>query len=111
MGQYTSSREQVVSTCCALLKRGYLRATEGNVSVRVPCEEAFAITPSSYDYAKMRGDEKKLEKQLVAARDAADAAQAAASTAGEAPAETPSPARSRGCSTSTSSSGRSSSIA
>ena len=37
-----------------LLERGYLKATEGNVSVRVPGEAAFAITPSSYDYAKMQ---------------------------------------------------------
>ena len=36
MGQYASSREQVVSTCRELLERGYLKTTEGNVSVRVP---------------------------------------------------------------------------
>jgi len=54
MGQYHSSREQVVTICRALLERGYLKATEGNVSVRVPGQEAFAITPSSYDYAKMK---------------------------------------------------------
>ncbi len=56
MGRYTSSREQVVATCRALLERGYLEATDGNVSVRVPGEEAFAVTPSSYDYARMRPD-------------------------------------------------------
>src|SRR5665647_785379 len=54
MGQYDTSREQVVSVCRALLERGYLKATEGNVSARVPGQGAFAITPSNYDYAKMK---------------------------------------------------------
>src|SRR5450759_4753158 len=78
MGQYASSREQVVATCRALLERGYLKATEGNVSVRVPGEEAFAVTPSSYDYAKMRADDivvldfeqKRLEGTLKASIEA-----------------------------------------
>jgi len=78
MRQYTSSREQVVSTCRALLERGYLKATEGNVSVRVPGEEAFAVTPSSYDYAKMRAgdivvldfEQKRLEGTLKASIEA-----------------------------------------
>jgi ribulose-5-phosphate 4-epimerase/fuculose-1-phosphate aldolase len=50
---FAASRESVVALCRTLLERGYLKATEGNVSVRVPGEAAFAITPSSYDYAKM----------------------------------------------------------
>ena len=54
MGQFAASREQVVAICRALLERGYLKATEGNVSVRVPGRDAFAITPSNYDYAKMK---------------------------------------------------------
>jgi len=53
MGQYDTSRDLVVSTCRTLLERGYLKATEGNVSVRIPGRELFAITPSNYDYAKM----------------------------------------------------------
>lgn len=36
MGLYASSREQVLATCPALLERGYLKATDGNVSVRAP---------------------------------------------------------------------------
>jgi hypothetical protein len=47
------SRELVVEVCRTLLERGYLKATEGNVSVRVPGEDSYAITPSSYDYGKM----------------------------------------------------------
>ena len=53
MSHYTPSRELVVDVCRTLLDRGYLKATEGNISVRVPGEDAFAITPSSYDYGKM----------------------------------------------------------
>jgi ribulose-5-phosphate 4-epimerase/fuculose-1-phosphate aldolase len=47
----------VVSTCRTLLERGFLKATEGNISVRVPGRELFAVTPSNYDYAKMLGDD------------------------------------------------------
>ncbi len=53
MSHYGPSRGLVVDVCRTLLERGYLKATEGNVSVRVPSEDAFAITPSSYDYGKM----------------------------------------------------------
>jgi glutamate-1-semialdehyde 2,1-aminomutase len=53
VSHYAPSRELVVEICRTLLDRGYLKATEGNVSVRVPGEDAMAITPSSYDYAKM----------------------------------------------------------
>jgi len=44
----------VVNTCQALLTRGYLKATEGNISVRIAGQAQFAITPSNYDYAKMQ---------------------------------------------------------
>jgi glutamate-1-semialdehyde aminotransferase/ribulose-5-phosphate 4-epimerase/fuculose-1-phosphate aldolase len=37
-----------------MLERGYLKATEGNVSVRIPGERLYAVTPSNYDYDKMR---------------------------------------------------------
>jgi ribulose-5-phosphate 4-epimerase/fuculose-1-phosphate aldolase len=57
MGQYSEERELVVNTCHILLQRGYLKATEGNISVRVKGENAFAITPSNYDYAKMTAED------------------------------------------------------
>ncbi len=57
MAQYTSSKELVVAICRTLLERGYLKATEGNVSVRVPGRALFAVTPSNYDYAKMEPDD------------------------------------------------------
>jgi glutamate-1-semialdehyde aminotransferase/ribulose-5-phosphate 4-epimerase/fuculose-1-phosphate aldolase len=37
-----------------MLERGYLKATEGNVSVRIPGHRRYAVTPSNYDYDKMR---------------------------------------------------------
>jgi ribulose-5-phosphate 4-epimerase/fuculose-1-phosphate aldolase len=57
MEVYQEEREQVVNTCHTLLQRGYLKATEGNISVRVKGEKAFAITPSNYDYAKMTAED------------------------------------------------------
>jgi hypothetical protein len=57
VGQYDSSKELVVSICRRLLDRGYLKATEGNVSVRVPGRSLFAVTPSNYDYAEMQPDD------------------------------------------------------
>jgi glutamate-1-semialdehyde 2,1-aminomutase len=40
--------------CRTMLERGYLKATEGNVSVRVPGRRLYAVTPSNYDYDRMR---------------------------------------------------------
>jgi L-ribulose-5-phosphate 4-epimerase len=57
MSQYQSYKQQVVDTCHTLLERGYLKATEGNISARISGQNAFAITPSNYDYAKMQADD------------------------------------------------------
>jgi glutamate-1-semialdehyde aminotransferase/ribulose-5-phosphate 4-epimerase/fuculose-1-phosphate aldolase len=40
-----------------LLERGFLKSTEGNVSVRIPGRSEFAITPTSYSYADMVPDD------------------------------------------------------
>ncbi len=48
------SRQHVVDMCRTMLARGYLKATEGNVSVRVPGHRLYAVTPSNYDYDRMR---------------------------------------------------------
>ena len=55
--QHVPSRRHVVDMCRTLLERGYLKATEGNISVRVPGYDRFAVTPSNYDYAKMRPED------------------------------------------------------
>ncbi|MDG4765718.1 aminotransferase class III-fold pyridoxal phosphate-dependent enzyme [Solwaraspora sp. WMMD406] len=52
--QHRTSRQHVVDMCRTMLARGYLKATEGNVSVRVPGHRLYAVTPSNYDYDKMR---------------------------------------------------------
>jgi len=57
MAGYDRQKQSVSELCQILLKRGYLKTTEGNVSVRVAQGTAFAITPSSYDYALMKADD------------------------------------------------------
>lgn len=43
----------IVDTSQELTQKGFLSATGGNVSVRIPGRNALAITPSNYDYMKM----------------------------------------------------------
>ncbi|GIH11506.1 hypothetical protein Rhe02_95730 [Rhizocola hellebori] len=52
--RYFSSRQHVVDMCKTMLERGYLKATEGNISVRIPGHRLYAVTPSNYDYNRMR---------------------------------------------------------
>ncbi|WP_457111787.1 class II aldolase/adducin family protein [Marmoricola sp. URHA0025 HA25] len=52
--QHLTSRRHVVDMCRTMLERGYLKATEGNVSVRIPGQRLYAVTPSNYDYDQMR---------------------------------------------------------
>ncbi len=53
MGHFDSSKQQIVATAQKLVAKGYLMATGGNISVRITGQDAFAITPSNYDYMKM----------------------------------------------------------
>jgi L-ribulose-5-phosphate 4-epimerase len=57
MGQYDQIKQQVVDTCLKLVEKGFLIGTGGNVSMRVPGQMALAITPSNYDYQKMRPED------------------------------------------------------
>jgi ribulose-5-phosphate 4-epimerase/fuculose-1-phosphate aldolase len=57
MPDYDLIKQQVVGICRTLLERGYLKAAEGNISMRIASQSAFAITPSSYDYAKMQAED------------------------------------------------------
>ena len=54
---YPSAQGEVVGICRKLVEKGLLMGTGGNVSVRIPGEPAFAITPSNYDYMKMRPED------------------------------------------------------
>jgi L-ribulose-5-phosphate 4-epimerase len=53
MSEYENERGAIVATARLLVARGYLMATGGNLSMRIPGSDAFAITPSNYDYLKM----------------------------------------------------------
>lgn len=53
MSQYQPAKELIVQTAQELVNKGYLMATGGNISLRVLGQEAFAITPSNFDYMKM----------------------------------------------------------
>ena len=50
-------KQQVVETAQHLTAKGYLMATGGNLSVRLPGRPAFAVTPSNYDYMKMQPED------------------------------------------------------
>ena len=53
MVNFQDAKNQVVQAAQQLLAKGFLSATGGNLSVRIIGQDAFAITPSNYDYAKM----------------------------------------------------------
>jgi ribulose-5-phosphate 4-epimerase/fuculose-1-phosphate aldolase len=57
MGEYDTVRLQVVEICHKLVEKGFLIGTGGNVSVRVPGQNALAVTPSNYDYLKMNPED------------------------------------------------------
>jgi L-ribulose-5-phosphate 4-epimerase len=57
MEDLDTCKKQVVDTAQTLTQMGYLMATGGNLSVRVRGQDAFAITPSNYDYMKMTPDD------------------------------------------------------
>jgi L-ribulose-5-phosphate 4-epimerase len=57
MPAYTQEKQQVVETAQQLVDKGYLMATGGNLSIRIPDRAAFAVTPSNYDYGRMTVDD------------------------------------------------------
>jgi L-ribulose-5-phosphate 4-epimerase len=57
MGIFDSEKKLIVETAHELVRKGFLMATGGNLSMRVASKEAFAITPSNYDYMKMTPDD------------------------------------------------------
>ena len=52
-----NAREQIVASARRLSARGLLVATGGNLSVRIPGQAAFAITPSDLDYGLMQPED------------------------------------------------------
>jgi L-ribulose-5-phosphate 4-epimerase len=57
MNAYQLPKQQIVETAQQLVAKGYLMATGGNLSIRIPNQNAFAVTPSNYDYLKMTPDD------------------------------------------------------
>ena len=57
MNDFDLQKKIIVDTAQALVRKGYLMATGGNISLRIPERNAFAITPSNYDYFKMTPDD------------------------------------------------------
>jgi L-ribulose-5-phosphate 4-epimerase len=57
MEVFNPFKKQVVETAQELVRKGYLMATGGNLSLRIPGQDGFAITPSNYDYLKMTPDD------------------------------------------------------
>jgi L-ribulose-5-phosphate 4-epimerase len=57
MGVLDPFKKQIVETAQELVRKGYLMATGGNLSLRIPGQDRFAITPSNYDYFKMTPDD------------------------------------------------------
>ena len=57
MTTFDVQKIQIVETAQTLVKKGYLMATGGNLSLRIPGQDAFAITPSNYDYFKMTAED------------------------------------------------------
>jgi ribulose-5-phosphate 4-epimerase/fuculose-1-phosphate aldolase len=57
MNPYTTYQQQIVDICRLLTLKGFLMGTGGNVSVRIPEQQAMAITPSNYDYTQMVNDD------------------------------------------------------
>ncbi len=53
MQDHGAARQQIVEAARRLSDRGLLVATGGNLSVRIPGQDAFAITPTDLDYHRM----------------------------------------------------------
>jgi len=52
-----SFRKQVVDYSQALVRKGFLSGTGGNLSIRIPDENAMAVTPSNFDYMALDVDD------------------------------------------------------
>jgi len=57
MKDYREFKTQVVDYSQTLVQEGYLSGTGGNLSVRIPGEDALAVTPSNFDYMEMQVDD------------------------------------------------------
>ena len=54
---FEQEKKLIVSTAQDLVTKGYLMATGGNISIRLPDQKGFAVTPSNIDYMTMTPDQ------------------------------------------------------
>lgn len=57
MNTYHSVQQQIIDYTHQMVRDGYLKGTGGNVSIRVPGENALAVTPSNRNYASLTADD------------------------------------------------------
>ncbi len=57
MSRFLAEKQLIVQTAQDLVRKGHLKATGGNLSLRIVGQEALAITPSNVDYMKMTPDQ------------------------------------------------------
>jgi ribulose-5-phosphate 4-epimerase/fuculose-1-phosphate aldolase len=50
-------KQAIVSTAQLLVQKGFLMATGGNLSIRIPHSNRFVITPSNMDYGTMKAED------------------------------------------------------
>ena len=57
MSEYLKYKQMIVTSAQKLTNLGFLMATGGNLSLRILGKDAFAITPSNFDYMKMTAED------------------------------------------------------
>ena len=57
MSKYQSAKEEISERVKELVRKGFLMATGGNISMRISEEDAFVITPSNLDYMEMTAED------------------------------------------------------
>jgi L-ribulose-5-phosphate 4-epimerase len=57
MGNYDQQKQLIIDTAQLLTHKGYLMATGGNISLRIPDQNLLAVTPSNTDYLTMTADD------------------------------------------------------
>ncbi|MGD8822010.1 MAG: class II aldolase/adducin family protein [Anaerolineales bacterium] len=53
MSPFSTAQQVIVDTSQELVRKGYLKATGGNLSLRISGQDAFVVTPSNFDYMHM----------------------------------------------------------
>lgn len=54
---YMKVREEIINTGLEMLNSAHVVGTWGNISKKIPNENAFAITPSGVDYTKIKNED------------------------------------------------------